>query len=102
MENTFWNNSPDVEFVDLFKASFKLYIESGMRKKVEAAVDIWRKEQGGQRVVTEEFQEKFHKIIIGHYLRKFHCLYLHSARHLIPKYSSPSGWGSSFRVGTKE
>jgi hypothetical protein len=87
MENTFWIISTDINFVKLFKASFKLYVESGMREKVEAAVDIWRNEQGGQRVVTKEFQEKFHKIIIGHCLGKFHCLYLHST-HLIPKYSS--------------
>jgi hypothetical protein len=77
--------------VDLFKASFTLYVESGMRKKVETAVDIWRNEQGGQPervMVTEDFMKKFHKIIIEHYLRTFHCLNLHST-HLIPKYSSP-------------
>jgi hypothetical protein len=96
MENTFWirNISTDVNFVDLFKASFTLYVESGMRKKVEAAVDIWRNEQGGQRV-TEDLKKKFYKIVIEHYLCKFQCLYLNST-HLIPKYSSPSGWGSRF------
>jgi len=67
MENTFWNISTDVNFVDMFKASFKLYVDSGMRKKVEAAVDKWRNEQGGQWV-TENFKEKFHNIIIEHYL----------------------------------
>jgi hypothetical protein len=79
----------DVNFVKLFKASFKLYVESGMRNKVEAAVDKWRNEQSGQRVTKDsELQEKFHRIIIGHYLRKFHCLCLHLT-NLIFKYSSP-------------
>jgi len=67
MENTFWNIHKDVNFVKLFKASFSLYVESGMRKKAEAAIDILRRERGGHRV-TKDFQEKFHKIIVEHCL----------------------------------
>jgi hypothetical protein len=85
MENTFWNISRDNNFVELFKKSFTLYVDSGIRKKVEAAIDGLRNEQGGWKV-TEDFNAKFFKVIIEHYLRKFHCSYLpvHST-HLTPK-----------------
>ena len=71
MENTFWNISTDVNFVDLFKSSFTVYVESGMMREVEAAINILRNEQGGC-LVTKDFKEKFQKIIIAHYLCKFH------------------------------
>ena len=69
MENTFWNISSmkDGNFVKLFKRSFTLYVEGGMRKKIEADLDILGYEGG--YVVTEEFREKFFEIIIGHLLR---------------------------------
>ena len=76
MENTFWNINKDVNFVELFKKSFTFYVESGMKKKLEAAVDILRNEQGGWR--TKDFKEKFYKIIIEHYLCKFLCFYFYS------------------------
>ena len=75
MENTFWNISTDVKFVDLFKTSFTLYVESGTRKKMEAAIDALRNKHGGN-MVTKDFEEKFYKIIINHCLCKFHCFYL--------------------------
>jgi len=68
LENTFWNISRDVNIVESFKKSFSLYVESGMRKKVEAEIDIvLRNEQGGF-LVTEDFKAQFHKIIIEHHL----------------------------------
>jgi hypothetical protein len=87
MENTFWNISRDVNFAKLFKKSFTLYVESGIRKKVEAAIDELGNGQGGW-MVTEDFKAKFFKVIIEHYLRKFHCFYLHLT-HLMLKYSPP-------------
>ena len=82
MENTFWHISGDSDggFVELFKKSFRLYVESGMIKKVE--VDILRDEEGG-RLVTEDSDCKadFYKFITGHYLRKFK-FFLHLT-HLI-------------------
>ena len=107
MENTFWNVSTistKFTFVDLFKNSFTLYVESGKRKEVEVAIDILKKEQGrfrglpqlikdsvgtrkkvkaamywilGKEQFTKDSAEKFVKIIMGHYLRKFHWFYLH-------------------------
>ena len=68
MENTFQNINTNVYFVDLFKTSFTLYVESGTRKKVEAAIDILRNKQGG----CKDFKEKFYKIVIEHYLCKFY------------------------------
>ena len=91
-ENTFWNLSTDANFVDLFKTSFTLYVESGMKKKMEAAIDILRNEQGGW-MVTKDFKAKFCKIIIEHFLCKFHCFYLHLT-HLTQKYSPL--WGLGF------
>jgi len=62
--------------VKSFKKSFKLYVESGMRKKVEAAIDILINEQGGC-LETEDFKAKFYMIITEHFLCKIHCFYLH-------------------------
>ena len=42
-------------------------------------------EQGGF-LVTEEFNAKFYKFIVDHYLRKFHCFYLHSKHHDLSTY----------------
>ena len=61
--------------MELFKKSFKLYVESGTRKKVEADIDVLSSQS---RQVTNEIKEKFYKIIIENYLRKFHGFHLHS------------------------
>ena len=76
MENTFWNNSTDVNFMDCFEISFTLYVESGMRKKMEAAIDIL----GNRHLVpvAEDFKEEFYKIIIKHYLCKIYYFYSYS------------------------
>ena len=82
LENTFWNISGDGNFVELFKKSFTLYVESGMRKKIEAVLDDnIRYGDGG---VTGEFKEKLCKIIMEHLLRKFRLfLFLFFNLHLI-------------------
>jgi hypothetical protein len=80
MENSFWNIRGGGNFVELFKKSFKLYVESGTRKKMEAAIDILINEQGhGGYLETdsEDFKAKFYTIITEHYLCKIHCFYLH-------------------------
>ena len=72
MENTFWNIS-DGNFVELFKKSFTLYVESGKRKKMEADIDILMNQcQPG----TGAFGAKFYKIVIENSLCKFHCFFL--------------------------
>ena len=91
LENTFWKISGhgdhDGNFVELFKESFTLYVGSGLRKKTEADIDVWRSQlegeggplaQGRRSRVTKEFEAKFCEIIKEHYLRTFHCFYLHS------------------------
>ena len=81
MENTYWSRiSRDDDFVKSFKKSFALYVESGMRKKVEAEIDVLINElESGCRRVGKDFEARFYKIIIEHCLRKFHssCFYLH-------------------------
>ena len=76
MENTFWNISThagrDGNFVKLFKKSLALYVESGTKKNTAAAIDMLRNDLGGDQV-TEDFKEKYFKIITEHYLGKFHC-----------------------------
>ena len=77
MENTFWNIShldlEDGNFVELFKKSFALYVESGIKKKTEAGLDIlFRKGLEGIHWVSEDFNEKFYKFIIEQYLCEFH------------------------------
>ena len=71
MENAFWGINGDGNFVELFKKSFTLYVESGMRAMTERDIDILRNEEGGFSV-TEDFNAKFYKFIVDHYLRKFH------------------------------
>jgi hypothetical protein len=82
MENTFWNISGesvgDANFVELFKKSFKLYVESGTRMKAEAAItgSLLRNEQleAGHLVIdsdSENFKANFYRLITEHLLRKF-------------------------------
>ena len=74
-ENTFWNiGGDDNNFVELFKESFTIYVESGMKKMVEIDIDRLRNERG-EFLVTKDFNAKFYKFIVDHYLRKFHCFY---------------------------
>ena len=77
LENSFWNQATDSDFVDSFKKSFTLYVESGIRKTTEAAIDVLRNEQGGHPV-TVEFEAKLHKIIMDHRLCKLDSFYSHS------------------------
>ena len=63
--------------MESFKKSFSLYVDSGMREMVEVDIDMLRNKEG-KFLVTKNFKEKFCKFIVHHYLRKFHCLYLHS------------------------
>ena len=77
MENTFWeldiNRHHGGNFVELFKKSFTLYVKSGMREKTERDIDILRKDFLAWRRETdsEDFNAKFYKFIVDHYLRKF-------------------------------
>ena len=78
MENTFWDISGDGNFVESFKKSFTLYVESGMREAMEIDIEKLRNKQGGFSVTEDDFEAKFYKFIVDHYLCKFHCFYLHS------------------------
>ena len=80
-ENTFWDINGDGNFVELFKKSFTIYVESGLREITERDIDILRNKEG-EFEVNKGFYGKFYDFIIDHYLRKFHCFYLHLA-HLI-------------------
>ena len=73
MENTFWNINGDDNFVKVFKKSFTLYVKSGRRKMTERDIRILRNDQG------EISAGRLYEFIVEHYLRKFHCFYLHSA-----------------------
>ena len=72
MENTFWNIS-DGNFVELFKKSFTLYVESGKKKKMEVDIDILVNQC---QPWTMDFAAEFYKIVIKNSLCKFHCFYL--------------------------
>ena len=58
----------DGDFVKLFKKSFTLYVESGMSKKIEAA--ILRFLEDGL-MATKDFKAVFYEFITEHYLREF-------------------------------
>jgi hypothetical protein len=91
MENSFWhsNRLGDGNFVELFKKSFKLYVKSGMMKKMEADINLLRNDfELGGHPVTEDFRAKFFMFITEHYLRKIHCFYFRSA-HLTTFFTSP-------------
>jgi len=77
LENSFWNQATDSDFVDSFKKSFTLYVESGIKKRTEVDIDSLTNEQGG-RPVTAEFKVKLRKIIMDHRLRKLDSFYSHS------------------------
>jgi hypothetical protein len=73
MEDTFWNISKDRNFLKLFKKSFTLYVESGMRKETDADIDLLLRSQSGYPA-TDEFKEKFYNIVIEHCFCKFHIV----------------------------
>ena len=75
-ENTLWDSdiNGDGNFVELFKKSFTLYVGSGMREIAERDIAMLRNEEGGFSM-TKDFNAKFYKFIVDHYLRKFHCFY---------------------------
>ena len=94
MENTFWNNSRDVNFVESFKKSFILYVESGMMNRMEAELDSDR-----LRCDEDEFKTEFHDIIIEHFLPKckFHCFYYLHLMHLTTFFKiQPTGHSIKF------
>ena len=89
MEHSFWSidRIGHSDIVELFKKSFTLYVESGMKEMTERDLGVLRNEQGefpARERFQKDFEEKFYKVISDHYLRirKFHCFYLHST-HLI-------------------
>ena len=69
IENTCWNINGHGNFVELFKKSFTLYVESGMREMTERDLQILRNEQ------DPPSHGEFYKFIVKHYLGKFHCFY---------------------------
>ena len=72
-ENTFWDISRDSNFVELFKKSFTLYVESGLREMMEMGIIDILRDKKGIFLVTKDLKAKFYKFIVDHYLRKFHC-----------------------------
>ena len=76
-ENTLWDINGDGKFVELFKKSFTLYVESGLREMTERDIDILRNEQGRFSVKDWDFKAKFYKFVVDHYLRKFYCFCFH-------------------------
>ena len=80
IENTFWDINRDGNFVELFKKSFTLYVESGLRAMTERDIDVLRNEQG-EFLVTKDFNAKFYKFIVDHYLRKFHFVFIFTSNH---------------------
>ena len=106
MENTFWHimtmthisgeSTGDGIFVELFKRSFQLYVESGTRKKIEEAIDSdLLRNEGKHRLVTnsKDFKEKFYMLITEHLLRKFHCFFvvLDTANHFLCLHTAHPG-----------
>ena len=61
----------------LFKKSFTLYVESGMREMTERDIEILRNERNLSH-------GEFYKFIVNHYLGKFHCFYLHLTSNHCP------------------
>ena len=80
MENSFWGRDitedGSLGFVELFKESFTLYVESGKSETVEIDIDTLRNEDG-EFLVTKDFEAKFYGFIVDHYLRKFCYFHLH-------------------------
>ena len=79
IENTFWNINGHGNFVELFKKSFTVYVESGKREMTERDLEILRNEQYPS-------DDEFYEFIVNHYLRKFHCFYLHLTSNTVSAY----------------
>ena len=77
IENTFWNINGDGNFVKLFKKSFTLYVKSGRREMTERGIDLEILRNDWDLDLDSSFNSTLYKFIVDHYLRKFHCFYLH-------------------------
>ena len=91
LENTFWEGSRlrDCKFVESFKRSFTLYVESGMKEIVEIEIDTIFKLRNDQG--HSDFQANFYNFVVDHYLCKFHSFYLHSTHlNTFSAYIQPS------------
>ena len=80
LENTFWTIDNFNFSMKLFEKSFTSYVESGMRGKVEAAMDILLRDEQGASGWTvnvtnikefERLKEKFCNLVVEHFLRTF-------------------------------
>ena len=63
----------------MFKKSFTLYVESGMREKAEADIqvtDIWTR-RDEQQLGHQQGTEEFYKFIIEHHQEKPKWYFLH-------------------------
>ena len=64
--------------MELFKKSFTLYVESGMREMTERDIEVLRNEYGEISAHRPPGgHAKFYEFIVDHYLRKFHCSVQH-------------------------
>jgi len=67
MENTFWDTNRDSHnFVEIFKKSFTLYVESGMKEATERDYKMLRGEFWAS--TRDHFNAKFYEFIVDHYL----------------------------------
>ena len=66
-----------------------------MMEMTKIDIEKLRNEEG--KLLGEDFKARFYNFIVEHYLRKFHCFYLHSTH--LTTFFSPWGisgkWGSS-------
>ena len=48
----------------------------GMMEMMKKQIDMLKNERG-ELFLTKDFKATFHHFIVDHYLRKFHCIYMH-------------------------
>jgi len=86
MENTFWVIDGHPNFVERFKKSFTVYVESGKREMTESDIEMFRNEGGEISAKARGFRAKFCKFIFDHYL---------------PHPESQASAGQAFALGRK-
>ena len=76
LENSFWNQSKTITFIESFQEAFKLYTQTGVREKAETSIKLLEDYPPQYSSTSEPFQSALLKTLLQHRL----CVlgYLHS------------------------
>jgi len=68
LENSFWNQSKTVTFIDSFQKAFKLYTQTGVREKAETSLKLLKDYPSQYSSTSEPFKSALFTTLLQHRL----------------------------------